>query len=38
VSRVAAPITNVGPGRPKSSEGGVEVEVRWDWSEAGIAL
>jgi hypothetical protein len=36
VSKVGAPVTNIGEGKAKPAP--TADELRWDWSEAGIAL
>lgn len=38
VSKVGAPVTNMGDAKPKREMGSTADELRWDWSEAGIAL
>jgi hypothetical protein len=39
VSKVGAvPVTNLGEGKPKQAAATAADELRWDWSEAGIAL
>jgi hypothetical protein len=38
VSKVAAPITNASQAKPRAPGASEADEIRWDWSEAGIAL
>ena len=37
VSKIGAPVTHMGEAKPKQ-QASTQDELRWDWSEAGIAL